>query len=141
MALLRATAAAAAIAGVAVALASPASATAGLEGDYRFVNGATTNTWAITTQCNAEGFCAGTVSSSTGMIAQISRSADGPWLVERHDLFNGWTCPDGSTGPGDLSFAFDAASLTGTATYTSKPGACNDPNVSQRQNPISLQPL
>ncbi|OBI85016.1 hypothetical protein [Mycobacterium sp. E740] len=141
MALLRAAAAAAAIAGVAVGLASPASADGRLEGNYRFVNGATTNTWAITTQCNPQGVCAGTVSSSTGMIAQISRSADGPWMVQRHDVFNGWTCPDGSTGTGDLSYAFDPVSLTGTVTYTSKPGACNDPNSRSRENPVSLQPL
>ncbi len=43
-------------------------------------------------------------------------------------------------GPGDLSYAFDPATLAGTATYTSKPGACNDPNVLQHQNPISLLP-
>ncbi|BBY45201.1 hypothetical protein A5765_03895 [Mycolicibacterium celeriflavum] len=141
MMLTRAMAVAAAIAGVAIGSASPAWADGRLEGDFRFVNGATSNTWAITTQCNPEGFCAGTVSSSTGMIAHISRGADGPWIVERHDVPNGWTCPDGSTGPGDLSYAFDAATLAGTATYTSKPGACNDPNAGRHENPISLQPL
>ncbi|WP_083410408.1 hypothetical protein [Mycolicibacterium rutilum] len=137
---LRASALAVAVAGIAVATAGAASADDRLDGEFVFVNGPTQNRWSITTQCNPEGACGGTVSSSTGMIAHISRVAGGPWTVERHDVPNGWTCADGSTGPGDLSYAFDPATLAGTATYTSKPGACNDPNVLQHQNPISLLP-
>lgn len=114
MVITRATAAAAAITGVAVGLASPVLAERSLEGDYRLVNGATSNTWAITTQCNPDGFCAGTVSSSTGMIAQISKQAGGPWTVERHDVPNGRPCADGGSGPADLSYSFDAASLAGS---------------------------
>lgn len=137
---LRAWAVAVSFAGIAVASAAPAAADDRLDGDFVFVNGPTTNRWSITTQCNPEGVCGGTISSSTGMIAHISRAAGGPWIVERHDVPNGWTCADGSTGPGDLSYAFDPATLAGTATYVSKPGACNDPNAMQHETPISLVP-
>ena len=103
MAITRATAVAVAVSGTAVGLASPASAQERLDGDFTFTNGAIVNTWSITTQCNAEITCGGTVSSSTGMVAAISRLAGGPWTVERHDVPNGWACPDGSTGPADLT--------------------------------------
>ena len=122
----------------AVALASPARADERLDGDYTFVNGATTNTWTITTQCNAERTCGGTVSTSTGWVGAIGRVAGGPWTAERRDMSNGWTCPDGSTGPADLVYSFDPVSLVGTVTSTSRPGACNDPNPQQAQQPISL---
>jgi hypothetical protein len=141
MVLARATAAAAVITGIAIALASPARADERLDGDYRFVNGATTNTWVITTQCNPEGLCGGTVSSSTGMIAHISKRAGGPWTVERHDVFNGRPCPDGGTGPADLTYSFDPASLVGNLRYTWKAGTCNDPNPGESEQPISLQPV
>jgi hypothetical protein len=122
----------------AVGLASPAWADEQLDGDYTFVNGATTNTWTISTQCNAERTCGGTVSTSTGWVGAISRLAGGPWTAERRDTSNGWTCPDGSAGPADLLYSFDPVSLVGTVTATSKPGACNDPNPKQAQQPISL---
>jgi hypothetical protein len=122
----------------AVGLASPAWADEQLDGDYTFVNGATTNTWTISMQCNAERTCGGTVSTSTGWVGAISRVAGGPWTAERRDTSNGWTCPDGSTGPADLLYSFDPVSLVGTVTSTSKPGACNDPNPQQAQQPISL---
>ena len=122
----------------AVGLASPAWADERLDGDYTFVNGATTNTWTISTQCNAERTCGGTVSTSTGWLGAISRLAGGPWTAERRDVPNGWTCPDGSPGPADLVYSFDPVSLVGTVTSTSKPGACNDPNPAQAQQPISL---
>ena len=124
----------------AVGLASPAWADERLDGDYTFVNGATTNTWTIITQCNTERTCGGTVSTSTGWVGAISRQAGGPWTALRRDVANGWTCPDGSTGPADLLYSFDPVSLVGTVSYTSKPGACNDPNPGQTQQPISLQP-
>lgn len=141
MGITRVMAAAAAVTGVAIGLASPAWADERLEGDYRLINGATTNTWVITTQCNPEGLCGGTVSSSTGMIAQISKKAGGPWTVERHDVFNGRPCADGSTGPADLTYSFDATSLVGSLRYTWKPGTCNDPNPGESEQPISLQPV
>jgi hypothetical protein len=140
MAIIRMAAATLVGVGAAIVLASPASADERLAGDYTFTNGATTNTWTIETQCNPEATCAGTVSSSTGMLAQIRRVAGGPWIVERHDVPNGRVCPDGNTGPADLMYSFDAATLVGAASFTSKPGVCNDPNPSQGQNPISLQP-
>ena len=140
MAIIRAMAIAVAVTCGAVGLASPAWADERLDGDYTFVNGATTNTWTITTQCNAERTCGGSVSTSTGWVGAISRLAGGPWTAERHDVRNGWTCPDGSTGPADLLYSFDPASLVGTVSYTSRPGACNDPNPGQAQQPISLQP-
>ena len=139
MALIRATAAAVAVTGIAIGLASPAWADEQLNGDYTFTNGPTLNTWTVTTQCNPEGFCAGTVSSSTGMVASIRHLAGGPWTVERHDVPSGWTCADGSTGPADLSYSFDPVSLAGTISYTTKPGACGDPNSIHHQQPISLQ--
>lgn len=111
-----------------------------LDGTYTFVNGETTNTWTITTQCNAERTCGGTVSTSTGWVGAIKRVAGGPWTAERRDVSTGWTCPDGSTGPADLLYSIEPASLTGTVSFTSKPGACNDPNPMQGQAPISLQP-
>ena len=138
MAITRTMAVAVAVTGAAVGLASPAWADEPLDGDYTFINGATTNTWAITTRCNAEGTCGGTVSSSTGMVAAISRLTGGPWTVERHDVPNGWACADGSSGPADLTYSFDPATLVGTLTYVSKPGVCNDPNVGHDQKPISL---
>ncbi|MFC3775420.1 hypothetical protein [Mycolicibacterium holsaticum] len=141
MVITRATVAAVALMGAAAGLAGPAWADGRLDGEYRFINGATMNTWAITTQCNPEDFCGGTVSSSTGLIAQISKQTDGPWLIERHDVFNGRLCGDGSTGPADLTYSFDPASLTGTLRYTWKPGTCNDPNPGQSEEPISLQLL
>lgn len=141
MVITRATAAAAALTGVAFGLASPAWADQRLDGDYRFINGPTTNTWSITTQCNAEGFCGGTVSSSTGMIAQIRKQSDGPWTVERHDVFNGRPCADGSTGPADLTYSFDPASLAGSVRYMWEPGTCGDPDPGESEEPISLQPL
>jgi len=131
-------AAAVACIGIAVGLASPAWADERLDGHYTFTNGATVNTWTITTQCNAEFTCGGTVSSSTGMVAAISRLAGGPWMVERHDVPNGWACADGSSGPADLTYSFDPATLVGTLTYFSKPGVCNDPNEGHDQKPISL---
>lgn len=138
MAIIRAAAVAVVVVGSAIGLASPASADDRLEGDYAFTNGPITNTWNITTQCSPEGLCGGTVSGSTGMLVQIKKVAGGPWTVERHDVANGWTCPDGSSASGDLTYAFDPATLTGYLTATSKPGACNDPNVGQNQQPISL---
>lgn len=141
MVITRAMAAAVAITGAAVGLASPAWADGRLEGEYRLINGTTSTTWSITTQCNPEGYCGGTISSSTGMIAQISRQADGPWLVERHDVFNGRPCADGATGPADLTYSFDQATLAGSLRYTWKSGSCNDPNPGQSEQPISLQPL
>lgn len=122
----------------AVGLASPAWADERLDGDYTFVDGATTTIWNITTQCNAERTCGGMVSTSTGWVGAISRTAGGPWTAERSNVPNGWTCPDGSAGPADLLYSFDPASLVGTATSTSKPGMCNDPNPLQAQRPISL---
>jgi hypothetical protein len=140
MTISRVMAVAVAVTCTAVGLASPAWADAQLDGDYSFVNGATTNTWNITTQCNAARTCGGTVSTSTGWVGAISRVTGGPWTAERRDVSTGWTCPDGSTGPADLLFSFDPESLLGTVTSTSKPGACNDPNQLQAQQPISLQP-
>ena len=134
-------AAAVVLAGTAVGLAGPAWADGRLDGDFRFINGPTSNTWAITTQCNPEGRCGGTISTSTGLIAQISRQADGPWLVERHDVFNGRPCADGSTGPADVTYEFDPATLAGNLRYAWKAGSCNDPNPGETQQPISLQPL
>ena len=139
MAITRTMALAVAVTCTAVGLASPAWADERLDGDYTFVSGATTTIWNITTQCNAERTCGGTVSTSTGWVGAISRLAGGPWTAERRDVPNGWTCPDGSTGPADLLYSFDPASLVGTVNYTSKPGACNDPNPGQAQQPISLQ--
>ncbi len=80
------------------------------------------------------------MSTSTGWVGAINRLKGGPWTAERRDVPNGWTCPDGSTGPADLLYSFDPASLVGTVSYTSRPGACNDPNPGQTQQPISLQP-
>jgi len=140
MAITRTMALAVVVTCTAVGLASPAWADERLDGDYTFVNGATTNIWNITTQCNAERTCGGTVSTSTGWVGAISRLAGGPWTAERRDVPNGWTCPDGSTGAADLLYSFDPASLVGTVSYTSKPGACNDPNPGQTEQPISLQP-
>ncbi len=141
MTITRATAAAVMLIGAAIASAGPAWADGRLEGEYRLVNGATSNTWSITTQCNAEGYCGGTISSSTGLIAQISRQGDGPWTVERHDVFNARPCADGSTGPADVTYEFDPATLAGNLRYTWKPGTCNDPNPGQSEQPISLQPI
>lgn len=141
MVITRAMTAAVALTGVAVGLASPAWADGRLDGEYQFVNGPTTNTWAITTQCNFEGLCGGTISSSTGMIAQIRKQADGPWTIERHDVFNGRPCADGSTGPADLTYSFDPATLAGSLRYTWEPGTCGDPNPGESEVPISLQPL
>ena len=140
MAIRRAMTVAVAVTCTAVVVASPAWADMQLDGDYTLVNGATTNTWNITTQCNAELTCAGTVSTSTGWVGAINRLAGGPWTAERRDVPNGWTCPDGSTGPADLLYSFDPATLVGTVSYTSEPGVCGDPNAGQGQNPISLQP-
>ena len=136
----KAIAVAVAVTCTAVGLASPAWADNGLDGAYILVNGATTNAWTVTTHCNDERSCGGTVSTSTGWVGAINRVAGGPWTAERHDVPNGWTCPDGSTGPADLLYSFDPASLVGTVTYTSKPGTCNDLTPRQDQQPISLQP-
>ncbi|MCT7661660.1 hypothetical protein [Mycobacterium deserti] len=138
MAFIRVTAPLLALTAAAVGFAAPASADQRLDGDYAFVNGATTNTWSINTQCNPEGVCGGTVSSSTGMVANISRPADGPWTVVRHDVPNGWTCANGTTGPADVVYAFDPATLAGTISNTSKPGTCGDPNAINNQQPVSL---
>jgi hypothetical protein len=141
MAITRAMAVTTAVTCTALGLASPAWADEQqLDGNYTFVNGETTNTWSITTQCNAERTCGGTVSTSTGWVGAISRVTGGPWTAERRDVSTGWTCPDGSTGPADLLYSFDPASLAGTVTYTSEPGACNDPNALRTQQPVSLQP-
>ena len=139
MGIIRATAAViVALTGSAVGLASPAWADERLDGEYTFINGPTSNTWSITTQCNPEGTCGGSVSSSNGMLVAIRRLAGGPWTIERHDVFNGWTCADGSTGPADLVYSLDPVSLAGTVSYASKPGACNDPNSLKNQQPVSL---
>jgi len=138
MAITRTMALAVVVTCTAVGLASPAWADERLDGDYTFVNGATTNTWTITTHCNADRTCGGTVSTSTGWVGAISRVVGGPWTAERRDMSNGWTCPDGSPGPADLLYSFDPVTLVGTVTSTSKPGACNDPNPQQAQQPISL---
>lgn len=138
MLITRATAAALALGGLGVCLASPAWADDRLDGDYAFSDGATTNTWNITTQCSPEGLCAGTVSGSTGLLVQIRKAVGGPWTVERHDVPSGWTCADGSSRPGDLTYSFDPATLAGTLTTTAKPGVCPDPNVGPAVAPISL---
>ena len=127
-----------AVAVTAIGLPGPAWADDRLDGEYTFVNGPTTNNWSITTQCTPEATCGGSVSSSSGMLAAIRRQAGGPWTIERHDVFNGWTCPDGSTGAADLVYSFDPVTLLGTISYASKPGACNDPNSLQSQQPVSL---
>jgi hypothetical protein len=139
MTITRAMAITVAVTCTAVGLASPAWADEQLDGDYTFVDGPMTTTWSITTQCSAELTCGGTVSTSRGWVGAINRVAGGPWTAERHDVSTGWTCPDGSTGPADLLYSFDPASLAGTVTATSKPGVCNDPNSAQAQQPISLQ--
>jgi hypothetical protein len=140
MAITRALAVAVAFSATAVVLAGPAWANGRLDGDFTFVNGPTSNTWTITTQCNPEGLCAGTVSSSTGMLAQIRKPVDGQWTVERHDVPNGWVCPDGSNGSADQTYSFDPATLVGTLTSVTKPGVCGDPNSLQGQVPVSLVP-
>ena len=136
--LFRAMAVAVAVTGAAVGSASPAWADDRLDGDFTFVNGPISNTWSITTQCNPDVTCGGTVSSSTGMLVAIRRVAGGPWTIEQRDVSNGWTCPDGSTGAADVTYSFDPATLAGTVSYATKPGACNDPNVLQNQQPVSL---
>jgi hypothetical protein len=136
--IIRAVVATLALAGVAIGLASPAWADERLDGEYRFINGPTTNTWSITTQCNAEVTCGGTISTSTGLIEQISREAGGPWTIERSEVPNGRVCADGSTGPADLMYSFDPATLVGAISFRSKPGVCGDPDWTQGQNPISL---
>jgi hypothetical protein len=138
MMIVRATAISVALTGIAIGSASPAWADERLDGEYTFINGPTSNTWSITTQCNPEATCGGSVSSSSGMLVAIRRLAGGPWTIERHDVFNGMVCADGSTGPADLLYSFDPVSLAGTISYTSKPGACNDPNSIQTQQPVSL---
>ncbi len=137
MAITRALGVAVALAGGAIGLASPAWAD-GLDGDYTFTNGATTNTWTITTQCNPEGVCAGTVSGSTGLLAQIRKPADGPWTVERHDVPDAWSCLDVGTGPADQLYSFDPATLVGTLTVTPESGVCNEPFPGHAEYPISL---
>ena len=140
MPITRATAVAVAVTCTAVGLASPAWGDDRLDGDYTLVIDGPPTTWSITTQCNAERTCGGTVSTSTGWVGAIKRVAGGPWTAERRDVSTGWTCPDGSAGPADLLYSFDPASLGGTVTSTSKPGVCNDPNPLQAQQPVSLQP-
>ena len=81
MAITRTMAVAVAVTCTAVGLASPAWADERLDGDYTFVNGATTNIWNITTQCNAERTCGGTVSTSTGWVGAISRLSG--WPLDR----------------------------------------------------------
>ncbi|MDA4086805.1 hypothetical protein MHAS_03955 [Mycolicibacterium hassiacum DSM 44199] len=125
---------------LALGTAAPARADERLDGDYTLVNAPTTTRWSITTQCNAELTCAGTISTATGLIAQIRRSEGGPWIVQRNDVVNGWTCPDGSTAPGDQTYTFDPATLAGTFSATSRPGACGDPEPAHLQQPISLHP-
>jgi hypothetical protein len=139
--MIRVVSAAGLLAAVAVGLAGPASADDRLDGQYTFINGPTTNTWSITTQCNPEITCGGTISTSTGLIEQITRVAGGPWTIERTDVPNGRVCPDGSTGPADLMYSFDPATLVGAASFRSAPGVCGDPDWTQGQNPVSLVPL
>ncbi|OBF39628.1 hypothetical protein A5724_08100 [Mycobacterium sp. ACS1612] len=140
MAFTHAMAAALAVTCAAVGLASPAWADTQLDGDYTFVDGPTSTTWSITTQCNAARTCGGTISTSRGWVGAINRVDGGPWTAERRAVADAWTCADGSTGPADLLYSFDPESLAGTATLTSKPGTCNDPNSQQGQQPVSLQP-
>ena len=130
-----------ALVAAAVVLAGPAWADDRLDGDFTFINGPTSNTWTITTQCNPEVTCGGTISTSTGLIEQISRLAGGPWVVERTDVPNGRVCPDGSTGPADLMYSFDPATLVGAVSFRSKPGVCGDPDWTSGENPVSLVPL
>jgi hypothetical protein len=131
-----------AVSGAGVVLAGSAAAQTGrLDGDFRFINGPTSNTWTITTQCSPEGLCAGTVSGSTGLLMQIKKAVDGPWMIERHDVPNGRVCVDGSSGPADQTYTFDPVTLVGTLTASSKPGVCNDPNPGQDVLPISLIPV
>ena len=140
MAITQATAIAVAVTSTAIGLAGPAWADERLDGDYTLISDGPAITWSITTQCNAERTCGGMVSTSRGWVGAISRVAGGAWTAERHDVSTGWTCPDGSTGPADLLYSFDPATLAGTVSYTSKPGVCNDPNTQQTQQPIRLQP-
>ncbi|AEV72632.1 hypothetical protein MycrhN_2030 [Mycolicibacterium rhodesiae NBB3] len=139
--MIRAVAASGVLAVVAVGLACPAWADDRLDGQYTFINGPITNTWSITTQCNSEVTCGGTISTSTGLLEQITRVNGGPWIVERSDVSNGRVCPDGSTGPADLMYSFDPATLVGAVSFRSAPGVCGDPDWSSGQNPVSLVPL
>ena len=138
MVIVRAAAIAIAVTGTLIGSASPAWADDRLDGDFKFINGPITNTWTITTQCNPEVTCAGTISSSTGLLEQITRVAGGPWTIERTDVPNGRICADGSTGPADLMYSFDPATLIGAVSFRSKPGVCGDPDWTSGQNPISL---
>jgi hypothetical protein len=139
--MIRAVAATCVLAGLATGLAGPAWADDRLDGDFRFINGPTTNTWTITTQCNPEVTCAGTISSSTGLLEGITRVAGGPWTIERTDVSNGRICPNGSTGPADLMYSFDPATLVGALSFRSEPGVCGDPDWTSGQHPISLVPV
>ncbi|MGZ5364800.1 MAG: hypothetical protein ACXWZR_12750 [Mycobacterium sp.] len=141
MVIARAAAIAIFVTGTAIGSASPAWADDRLDGDFSFINGPTTNTWSITTQCNPEVTCGGTISSSTGLLEHITRVGGGPWTVERTDVPNGRICADGSTGPADLMYSFDPATLVGALSFRSKPGVCGDPDWTSGQNPISLVPL
>src|SRR6476646_9758030 len=86
MATTRAMAVALAVTCTAVGLASPARADERLDGDYTFVNGATTNTWTITPHCKADRTCGGTVSTSTGWVGPISRVVGGRGPVDRRNM-------------------------------------------------------
>lgn len=139
MALTRAAAVTVALGATALGMAAPASAQDQINGDYTYVNGATTNTWSITTQCNEVQTCGGTVSGSTGMVARLMRLTGGPWTVDRHDVPDAWQCPDGGVGPADQLYSFDPVTLAGTLTLTRKAGVCNDPAPGQIDFPVSLQ--
>ncbi len=139
--MLRAAAVATVLIFAAGGLAAPARADERLDGDYTFIDGPMSNTWTITTQCNSEATCGGTVSSSTGMLVAIHRVTGGPWTVERHDVPNGRMCADGSTGPADLMYSFDPATLVGAISFRSPPGVCGDPDWTHGENPVSLIPL
>lgn len=129
--LIATTAAAACSAGIPIGFAAPALADDSLNGHYQaLINRSPTDPLGgiliVNSQCDAAGSCSGWVSTPKTWGAPINKAPGGPWTIDRTDAA-GWTCPDGSKGPADLVYSFDAAGLGGSLTATKAAGACGDP--------------
>jgi hypothetical protein len=106
-----------------------------LGGEYAFIWRYLQNaeTWTIRSGCDAiAATCTGQVSSSAGWSAPISRTADGPWVVELAGAEASWTCGRGDprrppSVRTDVHFVYDPGDPErSVASWVVPAGACEN---------------
>jgi len=140
MTITRGLAAAAILAGLAVATAGPAGADPQNQMSGHYIETTTTpstgqsstNDWRFT-PCGD-----GCASGASGAVTGQARLVNGRWTM---DLTEDWVCPDGSRGLGALSthYTWDPNTLAGTVQNTTKVPACGYSAGQQWTNNIQFR--